>query len=283
MIIGNEIAGVVVAVGERVSLVAVGDRVCTKAFHSCGMCRRCRNGMETACKQRKSVHGGYAELVALHEEVLVKFPPEISFEAACMLGIATGVAVNAVRDVAKVAIGETVLVTGASGGLGLPTIELCRASGAKVIAVTRSEAKKDVLLQTGANHVVVTGDGEDFSEAVRALTDDEGVEVVIDNVGSRVFTSGFKALAVGGRYIFVGQLFREDIKINPARIFFKRAAMLGVGSVRRDQLEDAVKLVAAGVLKPRVARTFPLEEAAKAHALVEAGEIVGRVVLQPTH
>jgi NADPH:quinone reductase-like Zn-dependent oxidoreductase len=282
MIIGNEISGVVTAVGERVSTLAVGDYVCTKAFHSCGMCRLCRTGMETACKKRKSVHGGYAEKVALHEEVLVKFPPSISFDVACMLGVATGVAVNAVRDVAKVKIGETVLVTGASGGLGLPTIQLCRASGAQVVAVTRSEAKREALVEAGANHVVVAGDGVDFSEQVKQIVGDDGVNVVIDNVGSRVFTPSFKSLAVGGRYAFVGQLFREDIKINPARIFFKRAVMLGVGSVRRDQLEDAVQLVAQGVLTPRVAEAFPLEEAARAHALVEAGEVVGRVVLRPT-
>jgi NADPH:quinone reductase-like Zn-dependent oxidoreductase len=282
MIIGNEISGVVTAIGERVSTLAVGDYVCTKAFHSCGMCRLCRTGMETACKKRKSVHGGYAEQVALHEEVLVKFPPSISFDAACMLGVATGVAVNAVRDVAKVKIGETVLVTGASGGLGLPTIQLCRASGAQVVAVTRSAAKRDALIEAGANHVVVAADGADFSEQLKQLVGDDGVHLVIDNVGSRVFTPSFKSLAVGGRYAFVGQLFREDIKINPARIFFKRAVMLGVGSVRRDQLEDAVQLVAQGVLTPRVAQAFPLAEAAQAHALVEAGEVVGRVVLRPT-
>jgi acryloyl-coenzyme A reductase len=282
MIIGNEISGEVVAIGERVTTLKPGDRVCTKAFSVCGMCRYCRNGMETACKKRKSVRGGYAEYVALNEDALVAFPAEISFDVACMLGVATGVAINAVRDTAQVKIGETVLVTGASGGLGLPTIELCKASGARVIAVTRSDDKKQALLETGADHVVIAPDGHDFSKEVMALTDEWGVDAVIDNVGSRVFTPSFKSLAVGGRYAFVGQLFREDIKINPARIFFKRARMLGVGSVRRDQLEDAVRLVARGVLKPRVAAAYKLEDVAEAHRVVEAGNVVGRVVLNPS-
>lgn len=281
MIIGNEIAGVVVAVGERVRTLKPGDRVCTKAFTVCGMCRFCRNGMETACRQRKSVRGGYAEYVALNEEALVAFPDSIGFDVACMLGVATGVAINAVRDVAKVKIGETVLVSGASGGLGLPSIELCKASGATVIALSRSAGKRAVLLETGADHVVVAPDGADFSKEVLALTGELGVDAVIDNVGSRVFTPSFKSLAVGGRYAFVGQLFREDIKINPARIFFKRAVMLGVGSVRRDQLQDAVRLVASGVIRPRVAAAYPLAQAAAAHRSVEAGDVVGRVVLHP--
>lgn len=281
MVMGYEIAGTVERVGPQVQTLKPGARVCCKAFHSCGRCRLCRNGMETACRQRRAVTGGYAEFATIAEEALVAIPATLDFTVACMLGAATGVALNAVRDVAQVRLGDTVLVTGASGGLGLPTIELSRAAGASVIALTRSEAKRVALVEAGAEHVIVAGDGVDFSRPVKALTGDLGVDVVIDNVGSRVFTPGFKSLAVGGRYAFVGQLFREEISINPAYIFFKRARLLGVGSVRRDQLEDAVRLVAAGKVHPKVARTFPLAGAAEAHALVESGAAVGRVVLVP--
>jgi NADPH:quinone reductase-like Zn-dependent oxidoreductase len=281
MVIGNEVAGTVDKVGDLVTSLKPGDRVCCKPFQVCGMCRRCRNGMETACTKRRGVRGGYAEYVAITEEALVKVPDQVSLEEACMLGASTGVALNAVRDVARVKIGEHVLVTGASGGCGIPSVEIARASGCTVIAVTRSEAKRAELLDIGAHHVVVAPDGHDFSKDVLALTADEGVEVIIDNVGSRVFTPCFKSMAVGGRYAFVGQLFREDISINPARIFFKRANMLGVGSCRRDQLEDAIRLVAAGTVKPRVARVLPLAQVAEAHAMVERGDVVGRVVLKP--
>ena len=281
MVIGNEIAGRVEKLGDQVDTLKIGDHVCCKPFYSCGICRRCRNGMETACKQRRGVRGGYAEYVAIAAETLVKIPDDMPFGVACMLGASTGVALNAVRDVAKVRIGEHVLVTGASGGLGLPSIEIARATGATVIAVTRSAAKRASLLETGAHHAIVAPDGTDFSPDVKALTEGDGVEVVIDNVGSRVFTPAFRSLAVGGRYAFVGQLFREEISINPARIFFKRAHLIGVGSVRRDQLEDAARLVTAGKIRPQIARVFPLEQAAEAHALVEAGNVVGRVVLQP--
>jgi NADPH:quinone reductase-like Zn-dependent oxidoreductase len=150
-----------------------------------------------------------------------------------------------------------------------------------VIALTRSEAKAGDLREAGADHVVVAAGRRDFSSDVMALTAGVGVDVVIDNVGSAVFTPCFKSLAMGGRYAFVGQLFREQISINPARIFFRRAHLIGVGSVRRDQLEDAISLTAAGKIHPRVACILPLEKAAEAHAMVEAGEVVGRVVLQP--
>ena len=281
LVLGYEIAGSVEAVGDQVRKLKVGDRVCCKPFFSCGQCRRCRTGMETACKERKGVRGGYAEYAALAEETLVKIPDSLAFDHACMVGAATGVALNAVRDVAKVRLGERVLVTGASGGLGLPSIEIAKSSGAIVIAVTRAASKVEALQQSGADHVVVMPENGDFSKQVLALTDGDGVEAVIDNVGSRVFTPAFKSLAVGGRYVFVGQLFREEISINPARIFFKRAQFLGVGSVRRDQLEDAVKLVATGKVSTRIAARLPLEKAAEAHAMLEAGEVVGRIVLIP--
>jgi acryloyl-coenzyme A reductase len=281
VILGYEIAGTVERVGSLVRTIKPGDRVCCKVHHSCGMCRFCRNSMETACPSRKSVHGGYAEYVALAEEVLVRLPDEIDFPVACMLAAATGVALNAVRDAAKVKLNETVLVTGASGGLGLPSIELAKVSGASVIAVTRSPAKAQDLRDTGADHVIVAEGRRDFSADVMALTDGLGVDVVIDNVGSAVFTPCFKSLAMGGRYAFVGQLFKEQISINPARIFFRRAHLIGVGSVRRDQLEDAVRLTAAGKIHPRVACILPLSAIAEAHAMVEAGNVVGRVVVQP--
>ncbi len=281
VVLGYEIAGVVEKIGERVTGVKIGDRVCCKVHHSCGRCRYCRNGMETACAKRRSVHGGYAEFVVLADEVLVKLPDAVDFASGCMIGPTIGVALNAVRDVAKVRLGDRVLVTGASGGLGLPSIELAKSAGATVIAHTRSEAKAQALRDIGADHVVVAGDRVDFSDQVMALTNGDGVEVVIDNVGSRVFTPCFKSLAMGGRYAFVGQLFKEQISINPARIFFRRAQLLGVGSVRRDQLEDAVRLVADGKVRCHVAAEMPLAEVAEAHARVEAGNVVGRIVLIP--
>jgi acryloyl-coenzyme A reductase len=279
LVIGLEIAGVVERVGEGVSLVAAGDHVCTKAFSSCGDCRYCRTGRETTCLKRKPVRGGYAEFVCLPQDAFVKVPAHVPFEAACSLGPGAGVALNAVRDTAKVQIGETVLVTGATGGVGLPAVQIAKLAGARVIALTRSADKCDVLTRAGADHVVVSSG--DFSKDVRVVTEGEGADVIIDTVGSRVFDAAYNSLALHGRYAFVGQLFGEEISINPARIFFKRAQLLGVGSVSRAQLEDVVALTAAGKLKPEIAKVMPLREIAEAHRLVESAAVSGRVVVVP--
>jgi NADPH:quinone reductase-like Zn-dependent oxidoreductase len=282
VIIGYEIAGVVEAIGAKVETVAVGDRVCVKAFASCGRCRWCRTGRETTCRQRRPVRGGYAEYAALPQDVLVRFSDAIPFEAACALGPGAGVALNAVRDTAHVTLADTVLVTGASGGVGLPAVQLAKRAGAYVIAVSRDEAKRAPLLAAGADAVVVTPPDGNFAPAVRDLTEGrEGVDVVIDTVGSRVFGAAFDSLAPHGRYAMVGQLFGEAISLNPARIFFKRAAILGVGGVSRAQLQDAVRLTERGDLKPVVGRVLPLAEIAEAHRLVEDAAVFGRVVVTP--
>jgi NADPH:quinone reductase-like Zn-dependent oxidoreductase len=280
-ILGLEIGGTVVETGAMVTDLAVGDRVCTKAFVSCGRCRLCRSGRETTCRRRVPVRGGYAEYVALPQDAFVKAPAEIPFEVGCALGPGAGVALNALRDTARVRIGETVLVTGASGGVGVPSVQIAKAAGARVIALTRGAGKRAFLEAIGADDVVVAGEGEDFSPEIKRLTGGEGVDVIVDNVGSRVFNACFDSLAVHGRYALVGQLFGEEVSINPARIFFKRARILGVGSVSRAQLADAIALAARGIVRPQVAEVLPLEDVARAHQLVEEGRLAGRVVLKP--
>src|SRR5262245_20040951 len=184
LVIGLEIAGIVLATGDQVPDLRPGDRVCTKAFSSCGRCRRCRNGRETTCAARRPVRGGYAERVSLPWDALVPFPESITFEVACTLGPAAGVALNAVRDVARVALGETVLVTGGTGGVGWPAVQLACLAGARVLAATRSEARAAALREAGADEVVV---GSEFAGQARRLTAGAGVDAVIDTVGSPVF------------------------------------------------------------------------------------------------
>ena len=169
LILGFEIAGTVERAGELVRTLRPGEQICTKAFHSCGICRLCRNGMETSCLQREPVHGGYAEFVALPEEVCVRVPDQISPAVACMLGTSTGVALNAVRDVGKVRLGESgpgdrcKRRRGACGA-----VELAQIAGATVIAVTRSDAKRQALVEAGATHIVTCAEERaDFSKEVK--------------------------------------------------------------------------------------------------------------------
>lgn len=281
IVIGAEIAGTVAALGDFVTDLAIGDRICTKAFASCGHCRYCRSGRETTCLGRRPVRGGYGAFAAVPADACVKFGAAVSFEQAATLGPGAGVALNAVRDTADIKLGETVLVTGATGGVGLAAVQLARLAGARVIGLSRSEEKAALLRQWGADAAIVVRPGENFAKAVRALTDGAGADVVIDTVGSQVFAGAFESLALHGRYAVVGQLTGEETSINLARIFFKRAKLLGVGSVSRAQLADVARLAEQGLLKTQIAAVLPLDAIADAHRRVEQGHAFGRIVVAP--
>jgi NADPH:quinone reductase-like Zn-dependent oxidoreductase len=150
-----------------------------------------------------------------------------------------------------------------------------------VLAVTRGRGKRALLEAEGVDEILEMTNSADFGKEVRAMTDGEGVDVVIDTVGSRVFDAAFSSLGLHGRYAVLGELFADKVSINLARIFFKRAQLLGVGSVSRAQLEDAIRLTTEGKLRPKIGTTMPLREIAAAHRLVEESAVLGRVVVTP--
>jgi acryloyl-coenzyme A reductase len=129
--------------------------------------------------------------------------------------------------------------------------------------------------------VVVHARGEDFSPQVHKLTGGRGVDVVVDNVGSSLFDSIRRSLAISGRWLLIGQLTGQFVSFNPAQLFLKNISMLSATSTTRKQLIDCLGLVASGQLKPIISKALPLEDAALAHQTVEAGKVLGRVVLRP--
>ncbi len=287
LIPGHEIAGTVEKVGPEVTLFRPGERVASvQRRHICGHCRLCRSGHETACREHEflgdvGLNGGYAEFVCVEEDNLAHVPEGAPLEEAAIVACAIGTELNAIRNVAKLCAGERALVNGAGGGLGIHAVQIARLSGAEVIAVTGSARKRDAILAAGAHHVVIAEHGSDFSAEVRSLTAGEGVDVAIDNVGSPTFEPMRKSLGMLARWVFVGQLSGEFVRLNPAQLFLRGISILSALSTSRAQLEDALALVARGALKPLIAGRFPLAKAAEAHRMVESAAPTGRLLLYP--
>ena len=286
-ILGHEISGTVVDVGRDVRAFQRGDRVATvQRYHICGACRYCRTGRETLCPERKftgdwGMVGGYAEYVAIEDDNVALVPEGVELQDAAIVACAIGTILNAIREIGKLQPGETALVTGAGGGLGMHAIQLARLAGALVIAQTTSPEKADQIRALGAHTVIVHSRGEDFSNAVKKANGGLGVDVAIDNVGSQLFESILRSMGIGGRWIMIGQLTGEFVPFNPAQLFLKNVSMLSATSTTRKQLDDCLALVARGVIKPFVSLALPLEQAAQAHELVETGKSSGRIVLRP--
>jgi acryloyl-coenzyme A reductase len=282
-VLGHEPAGEVAELGPGVEDLRVGDRVAgTQRRSVCGTCRFCRTGHETHCPRQlclsHEVDGSYAEFMVIAADNVVRLPDAISFAEGSMLACAVGTLLNAIRDAGKVQPGERVLVTGAGGGLGVHALQLARAFGALVIAVTTSPDKVDRLKDLGAEHIVVARDGQ-FADAVLDVTDGHGADVAIDNVGGKVFHQVLRSLARRGRYVMVGELSGEQVSLNLAQLFLRGIDLLSVTSTARWQLQDTVDLISQGRLRPLVSETFPLEDVGEAHRALEQRRSFGRVVL----
>jgi D-arabinose 1-dehydrogenase-like Zn-dependent alcohol dehydrogenase len=287
LIPGHEIAGVVDEVGSEVRHVKPGDRVATtQRYHVCGMCRFCRGGLEPLCPERRflgdhGLVGGYADYVVVEQDQVVQIPDGVKDEEGAITACSIGTALNAVRDVGRIRVADRVLVTGAGGGVGVHAVQLARLAGGSVIAQTTSPDKAALLGSLGAHTVLVSARGEDFSRRVRDLTNGEGVDVIIDNVGTVAFEAMRRSLGINGRWVLVGQLTGDFVPFNPAQLFLRNQSMLSVHSTTRKQLEDCLALVARGDIRPVVSAVRPLTAIRQVHEDVERGGVSGRIVVRP--
>lgn len=286
-VLGHEVAGTVVELGAQVKGFKLGDRVATtQRSYICGHCRFCRSGFEPLCAQRVflgdvGLVGGYAQYLAISSDCIAQVPDGVDLDHAAVAACAVGTVLNAVRDVGRVQMGETVLITGAGGGLGLHAIQLACLVGARVLAQTTSVDKVELIRKMGAHEVVLHKRGAPFAPLVRDMTQGQGADVIIDNVGTVLFEDMRKSLAIQGRWLMIGQLTGDFVPFNPAQFFLKNQSLLSVTSTSRSQLEDVLTLMQRGQVTPVIERKLPLIEAAQAHQAVEAGRTTGRWLLSP--
>jgi acryloyl-coenzyme A reductase len=285
-ILGHEAAGEVVEVGPGVRGWATGDRAATLQRLSCGKCPRCRTGRNSLCRTDarffgEEIPGGYAAYLAAPVAGLGRVPPGLSWEAAATTCCTTGTAVHVVRSRGQVCPEETVLVTGASGGVGMQVLQLARLDGARVFAVTSSPSKVEALHEAGAHEVILSPD-LDFSAEVRRRTDGMGVDVAIEIVGSPTFGQTLRCMASGGRVVVVGNLDTGAVTLNPGLVIVKELEILGAYATTAAELDEALGLLRSGEIRPYVFDGLPLAQAARAHELLERREVSGRLVLLPS-
>ncbi len=281
---GHEVAGVVTKVGRHVTAVHPGDPVVCLLTNACGRCRWCAQGLERLCPDAQAIghgmKGGMAEMIAMRESSLVKIPDGIPWLGACLLACPIGVTVKAIEK-AQIQDGEAVLVTGASGGLGAHLVQLAKLKGARVLAVTSDETKAASLEALGASDVIPTGE-LDFSEIVLALTEDRGVDVALDTVGSPLFPQTLHSVALGGRLALLGEIRRDKVNIALPEIIFRELQIIGSVGTSRRHVEEAARLVSEGKIHPTVSRVLPWNQAESVLELMKHRRSIGRAVLDFT-
>ena len=287
-VLGHEISGVVDNVGEGVTLASPGDRVVSLLTSACGHCDRCLSGREHRCRNGQGIghgrNGGFTEYVVLSQHSLVVLPETMDLTRASLLACPAGVALQGLTA-AGVSAGETVVVVGAGGGLGVHSVQLAKALGARVIAVTSTSGKATVLYRHGADEVIESppaGSGLDFWEVIVALTQDEGADVVVDTVGTPTIRSSVRSLGQYGRLLLLGEVGGEgDLRGLIPEIIFRDARLVGSSGVSRTTVEQVVALAAEGRISPVLQRILTLEQAEQAMEMVAERAVVGRLALAP--
>jgi 2-desacetyl-2-hydroxyethyl bacteriochlorophyllide A dehydrogenase len=287
---GHEIAGEIVEIGTRVHWFEPGQRVTCSFFLTCGVCKHCRSGRETLCARfagfiGTACDGGYAQYVTLPASNLVPIPDNVSYVSAAVAADAVATAYHACTAEARLMAGDDVLVVGAAGGVGIHTVKMAQAIGARVFAADRGAAKLDFLKQRGADVIIDTSAGP-LAQQLRALTAGVGVDAAIDMVGSKqTMEAAFACLGYGGRLVMVGfrpkGLFEEDWNFTIDGLALNRGELEIHGSryVNLAEIASTLQLIAKGKIEPVVSRTYSLEDVNEAHAALSRGETVGRLAL----
>jgi NADPH2:quinone reductase len=262
---GGEASGVVAVLGEGVEHLKVGDRVVSAG-----------------------IFGAFAEKICRSAKEVIPIPEEIPFDVGAGFLVTYGTSYFALKQRAKLQPGETLLVLGASGGVGMAAVDIGKSMGAKVIAAASSEEKLDIACQGGAD-MRINYSEQPLKEAVKKLTDGRGADVVYDPVGGDLSEQALRATAWDGRFLVIGFAAGTIPKIPLNLTLLKNNAIVGVHWgpwIQRDpkgneqNLRELLGMIQSGKLQPLVTQTFKLEEYADAFATLTGRRALGKVILK---
>ena len=286
-IIGHEITGEIVAVGEGVTNLAVDDAVTAYFYLTCGHCKWCLRNRETLCENfggyvGREVDGAYAEYMKLPAKNFIKLPKELDYKShPAEVGVICDAITTPLKVTkrARIAPSDTVAVFGAGGGLGIHMLMLAQWAHARVIAVDIATDKFEACRKAGADEVVDASDGTAVEQLLE-LTDGQGIDVAIDFVSStQTLEESFKSLGYGGRMVTLGGGGKNQFQADGGPMLYKELELLGSRYATKQEVIDALNLVARGQVWPLVTETVTLEEAEAIHDRVEKGLVTGRAAV----
>lgn len=262
---GLEAAGIIVQIGDEVTDLSIGQRV--MAFPH---------------------QGSYAEYIVADENLTYAIPNHMSFEVAGSCGIVSFLSYKLLADVARIQVGETILIHSASGGVGTTAIQIAKALGAQTIIGTVSNNEKALIaIEAGADHVICYTK-EDFSKKVNEITDNKGVNIILDSIGGEITERSINCLAKFGRLVIFGNSCGHYGHIQTSDLHASCRTVLGysLGTTRKEQPEQLRKtslqvftLLDNGQLTIKISEKFPLKDAAIAHRLLESRNSQGKILL----
>ena len=262
---GNEAAGTVLRVGAGVTRYAVGDQVIVN-----------------------SKGGAFAEKVVADQNFTMHLPAGLGFELGAGFTVTYGTSYHALKQSAELLAGETILVLGAAGGVGISAVEIAKSMGARVIAAASSDEKLEFARESGADELI-NYSTQDLKDTVRELTGGDGVDVVYDPVGGELADAAFRALAWHGRYLVIGFASGDIPKFQANIALLKEASVVGVWwgtwaaknpRLQIQNMKELGDLIRKGALTPRVTESYRLEDFKEAFEAITSRRARGKVILR---
>ena len=276
---GSDLSGVIAEVGKDVTGFKVGERVLVNPNLGCGVCVRCLAGEENYCPDYDILSGGLAEYIAVSAKKILAIPDDLSYVQSAAVPLVFQTAWHALITQAQILPGEDVLVLGASGGVSSAAIQIAKLAGARVIATTSSEEKMEKARQLGADYVLNRTEDDYWSE-INKLTNQRGVDVVVENVGAATWAQSMRSLVKGGRLVSYSRTTGRNAETNISTLFWNQLKIIGSTMSSNQEFVDVMRLVFQHKLQPVIDTIFPLEEAQAAFAHLDQGKQFGKVIIQ---
>jgi NADPH:quinone reductase-like Zn-dependent oxidoreductase len=283
-ILGSDIAGEIVEIGEYVTGFNPGQRVLLAPMHFCNHCAKCTAGLQNQCREftvrGNGVDGGDCELVAVPAVSVIPIPDQLDFNQAASVPLVFLTAWHMLVGRAGIRPGQTVLILGASSGVGIAAIQIAKLFQARVITTAGDENKLERGRALGADYGI-NHYTQKISEEVKKITNREGVDIVVEHVGAATWEESVKSLKPAGTLVTCGATTGAAAAIDLRFLYSRQLSILGSYMGTMGELHEVLQHVFAGRLKPVVDRVFPLKETRAAHEHMEKSQMFGKIVLDP--
>lgn len=274
---GVDVAGTVTVLGDGVESVDAGDRVVLNPMETCGACEYCRDGPENLCVEYGLFHGGFAEKTAVPADRLVSVPDDVSLTEAAALPVAYMTAWHMIRR-ADVRPDDTVLIPGATGGVGVAATHLLQTVGATVVGTTTKAEKIEKLESIGIDHAVQAPSAAELP----AATEEFGrYQAVLNHLGGEYTRAGMDVLERDGRMVICGGTAGPTSEFDVWDLFLRHKRIIGSTMGTQRDLRRVVNLVGRGDIKPVIDQVYDLAETEQAFADMRDRDLFGKLVITP--
>ena len=281
---GSDGAGVVAELGPGATGVTAGERVAIDPGINLYPDKFTQQGQHSLSPGYKilgeHIPGAHAEYAVVPVQNLLPLPKNVSFTEAAAAGLVYLTAWRMLIHRARIQAGESVLILGAGGGVNSAAIQIAKLAGCAVYATTSTEEKMAQAKSLGADVVLNYKSAPNWAKAIYKLTNKQGVDVVVDNVGAATLPASLRAVKRGGRIVVVGNTSGPKTELDIRFLFTKQISLIGSTMGSHNDYRQVMKLVFSGALKPVIHTVMPLEKGVAAMALLEEGKQFGKVVLK---